>query len=364
MLGLFQEHDLREMTRPVGPEDSGPRKGVLCAAALSLFAVSSPALAQTSSEKAASAQALFDEGQRLMSVGQPAAACPKFAASQKLDPGMGTKFRLADCYEKIGKTASAWALFLEISDEARGAKRPEREEIVRKRAADLAPKLARMTVLVAPDSVSLAGLEIRRDGTVLDKAIWGVAAPVDPGEHMLTATAPGKLAWENKSVVAQPSKTIEVTIPRLEDQPKAPVVVAAVPLESPMIQRRSLVPVALFGGVAVVAAAVGGALLGVAGGKASDARDQAAVLKGSHCIAPPGTNTNAACITLIDTINSSDGLHNAGVGLFVGAGVAGVAAVTYLLLPPSAAKKASSTGVRATPMVGPGSAALLVSGSF
>jgi hypothetical protein len=324
---------------------------------------SSPALAQQSAEKAALAQALFDEGRRLMDVGQPAAACPKFATSQKLDPGMGTKFRLAECFEKIGKTASAWALFLEIGDEARGAKRPEREEIARKRAADLAPKLARMTVLVASDSGSLAGLEIRRDGTVLDRAIWGVAAPVDPGEHVLTATAPGKLAWESKSVVAQPSKMVEVTIPRLEDQPKAPVATAS-SLESPTMESRSLVPAVVLGGIAVAAAGVGGAMLGLSGGKASDANDQATNLKGAHCVAPPGTNTNAACATLVDTASSAGNLHNAGVGLFIGAGVAGLAAVTYLLLPSKAVKKPSSKGVRATPMVGPDGAALLVSGSF
>ncbi len=75
--------------------------------ALVVTACSSPAFAQQSAEKAASAQALYDEGLRLMGVGEFAAACPKFAASQKLDPAMGTKFRLADCYEKIGKTASA-----------------------------------------------------------------------------------------------------------------------------------------------------------------------------------------------------------------------------------------------------------------
>jgi hypothetical protein len=124
------------------------------------------------------------------------------------------------------------------------------------------------------------------------------------------------------------------------------------------------VPAIVLGGVAVIAAGVGGALLGVAGGKASDARDQATALKGVRCTPPPGTNTNAGCTTLVDTANSADSLHNAGIGLFIGAGVAGVAAVTYLLLPPRAAKKASSTGVRATPLVGPDGAALMVSGSF
>jgi hypothetical protein len=345
------------------PPHSRPAKKVLCAVALSVLTVSSPALAQTSSEKAASAQALFDEGLRLMGAGELAAACPKLAASQKLDPGMGTKFRLADCYEKLGKTASAWALFIDLGYEARAAKRLDREEVARKRAAELAPKLVRMTIIVSPESAKLANLEVQRDGTALDKAVWGVPLPVDPGEHGLTATAPGKKAWESKIVVALPSKTVEVTVPALEDQPKVLITKALEP-EPSVIEKRSLVPAVVLGGVAVVAAGVGGALFAVSKGKESDARDQALKINDGRCIRPPGTNTDAACVTLIDTANSADTLHNAAIGMFVGAGVAGAAAVVYLLLPPPAAKKASIQGFRATPIVGSGQAGFLLSGAF
>ncbi len=183
---------------------------------------------------------------------------PQFAASQKLDPGMGTKFRLAECYEKIDRTASAWALFIEIGDEARGAKRPDREKIARKRAEDLAPKLARMTVLVSPDSANLADLEVRRDGTVLEKAVWGVPTPIDPGEHFLTATAPGKISWQSKSIVVQTSSSVELTIPRLEDRPKEPISTAIAPVTPVVVEKRSLVPTVILGSIALAAVGVGG----------------------------------------------------------------------------------------------------------
>src|SRR3954467_7016553 len=64
----------------------------------------------TLADKAA-AQSLFDQGRSLMTKGQYAQACPKLAESQRLDPGLGTQFNLADCYEHLGQTASAWAGF-------------------------------------------------------------------------------------------------------------------------------------------------------------------------------------------------------------------------------------------------------------
>src|SRR5689334_22228130 len=67
--------------------------------------------AQSAVDKAAAAQVLFDEGMRLMSRGDAREACPKLAEAQRLDPGMATQFRLAECYEKTGRRASAWALF-------------------------------------------------------------------------------------------------------------------------------------------------------------------------------------------------------------------------------------------------------------
>ena len=326
---------------------------------------SSPSLAQQAAEKAALAQALFDEGWRLVDASFPAAACPKFAASQKLDPGMGTKFRLAECYEKIGKTASAWALFLEIGDEARAIKRPEREEIARKRAVVLAPSLARMTIVVSLASANLPGLEVRREGIALDKAVWEVSLPVDPGEHFLTATAPGRLTWESEPVVARPSRTVEVTIPALEAQQGQSGLKPLKP-ELAADEKRIVAPAVLLGGVAIVALGVGGALFGVSKGKESDAYAMADDLTaaGKHCPSTLAKNRDPGCLAVLNGLGSADTLHNAAIGMFIGGGAVGVAAVSYFIWSIPAVKKTSEIDMQAAPMVGAGHGGIVFSGAF
>jgi len=60
-------------------------------------------------QRAAVAEELFDQGRRLSGIGRYAEACAHFANSERLDHGVGTLLNLADCYEKNGQTASAYA---------------------------------------------------------------------------------------------------------------------------------------------------------------------------------------------------------------------------------------------------------------
>src|SRR5437868_42497 len=59
----------------------------------------------------AAAEALYQVGKRLMQQGQYPEACPKLAASQQLDPGVGTLLLLGECQERAGNLASAWLAF-------------------------------------------------------------------------------------------------------------------------------------------------------------------------------------------------------------------------------------------------------------
>ncbi len=167
---------------------------------------------------ATAAVALFDAARKLMDEGQYEAACPKLAESQRLSPGMGTLFNLAHCHERVGRTASAWTLFRQVAAEARSAGQTAREADARSRAESLAPRLVRLKVEV---QAPVPGLVVQRDGDALGSGQWGVAVPVDPGTHLVVASASGFASVEKSAAVQEEGSTVVVVLPPLEPLPKA-----------------------------------------------------------------------------------------------------------------------------------------------
>jgi hypothetical protein len=172
-----------------------------------------PAEAQTDS---AAARALFSEGRDLMEKERFDEACPKLEESLRLDEGMGTQFNLAHCWEKVGRTASAWALFLDVAAAARASNQPQRETAARERAKALEPKLTRMRIEVAD---AAPDMKVERDDKEVGRAAWGMAMPIDPGDHVIRVTAPGKRPWLHEVKVPAASRTFSVNVPALEDEP-------------------------------------------------------------------------------------------------------------------------------------------------
>jgi len=164
------------------------------------------------------AEALFEQGRSLVAAGRVSEACPKFEESQRLDPGVGTQFNLADCYEKVGRIASAWGQFKAAEALAKAQGQSERAAVARARAEALVPRLSRLEILVTAEA-QFSGLKVTRDGVEIGKAQWGVAIPVDAGEHRVTAAAPGKLPFDRIIQVGVSAKEA-LSIPPLEDAPK------------------------------------------------------------------------------------------------------------------------------------------------
>lgn len=307
---------------------------VLCLCCLGLWLSSSRLHAQIvpsmPTDKAA-AQGLLEEARRLVDQRHYATACTKLEASHALDPAAGTLLTLADCYEKIGRTASAWATFRETAAAARRASDSERERVARERAKGLQPSLSYLTVITWKGQ----DIEVARDGSPIDSALIGTAIPVDPGAHQIVASAPGKRSWATKVNVRERSDRVTVSVPILAEDPAA--------ARSPHLPQRSAIdtrtetdyamPAANSGGVqrafALVAAAIG--VAGVATGTVFGLKASSTMNEAKAQCAAPGfkyPSCSDSSVRLSDEAVQSGQISTVG---FI-AGGAGVAAFALLWL--------------------------------
>jgi hypothetical protein len=188
--------------------------------------------AEPSADDRALATALFHQGRTLLSEGRIAEACPKLEESHRLDPSGGTILNLALCHEQQGLLARSWSEFHEASAFARRDGRGDREEAADSHIRALAPRLSRLTVVV-PESVRVEGLRIERNGRDLAHASWSTAMPVDGGEHVLRASAPGKEPFTATLVIGNESDARTIEIPPFVAAAAAPPVPGPTPAPAP-----------------------------------------------------------------------------------------------------------------------------------
>jgi hypothetical protein len=158
------------------------------------------------------AEWLFRAGRALMKTGDFVTACAKLEESLRLDPAVGTSMNLAECEEKLGRTASAWQRWGAAADQL--PTRDKRRAVALAHARALEKVIPRLTISVSPDAPST--LQVERDGVVLGKASLGAPLPVDPGRHSIVVTAPGHhpreidliiAASEHRSLTVEPGAT-------------------------------------------------------------------------------------------------------------------------------------------------------------
>lgn len=307
--------------------------GVAAALLLATTLTGSRARAQSADDKAA-AEALYDDGKKLFLAKKYAEACPKLEASQKLDPGIGNLLFLADCWEGLGRTASAWGAFREAAGLAKAAGQAEREKVARTRAAALEPRLHKLAISVS--ATDTPGLVVKRNDADLKREVWGTALPIDPGSHTISASATGKKPWSMKVQIAAGPGSDTVTVPALEDAPVAPV---APPTPPPPPATTSTAPEAppppapfVFTSQRIAGLTVGGAgvlALGLAatfGGLAFSANTTAGnACPRTKCTDQDGVDASTRAATFADL----------STGLFIGGGIATVTGLIVFLAAPS-----------------------------
>lgn len=316
-----------------------------------------PRLASAQAEtKAAVADALYRQARDLMAAGKYDEACPKLAQSQQLDPATGTLLNLAACHEKQGKLATAW---LEYSDALVAARRDGREDRVqyaRERAAELEPKLSRLTLVLAPNA-DAPGLTIELDGTSVGSAVFGVPTPVDPGKHSVRASAPGKKP-QILSIELAVADQQSLSIPPLEDAPAQAAPADAPPVartdnpvtpdapRSDELQRRPIPTSVYLSGGITLALAASASVTGVA--YLNKKSDYEALAKSEG---------------LTDTVEArrekAQRYGYVNLGLWIGAAI-GAGVTTYLYV----ARPSQQSAIHVSPWLGPQVAGLGVGGGF
>jgi len=200
--------------------------------ALGAFLTHGIALGEPAARDPVAAEALFENGKRLLKAGDWKGACEKFEKSWELDPAVGTQIKIAKCHEHDGKLATAWYDYQRAASlnrekvEQSAARRRELDDFIRVEVAKLETRLPRLTIAAnAPPS----DLTLRRDGQLLSLAVLGEALPVDPGPHEVTAEAPEHVSERHDvNLLEGEAKIITLTLARTEAQA---VPMSAVPAE-------------------------------------------------------------------------------------------------------------------------------------
>ena len=136
------------------------------------------------------ADGLFTAAKQLRDAGDYEDACPKFAETAQLEPGVGVTLYLADCYQHTGRSANAWAEFRKAERLARD-RNDKRADVAKARADALEAKLTRVTIAVT-ELAKHPGLEIAVDGTRILPDHYNSALPTDPGDHSVQIDEPGQ----------------------------------------------------------------------------------------------------------------------------------------------------------------------------
>lgn len=324
------------------------KQRLLCGLLAALAASAPTMLCAQTETRAAVAEALYRQARDLMAAGKFDQACPKFAESQRLDPATGTLLNLAACHEKQGRLASAWLEYSDAMVAARRDGRDDRVEYARERVTELEPKLSRLTIILAADA-DVPGLTLELDGANVGQAVLGAPTPVDPGEHRVRASAPGKTPKIFSVVIGAVADQQSLTVTRLEDAPPAAPPVpppapttpvappAAAPAHDELDARPIPTSVYVAGGITLALAASAGAT----GLAYLNKRDDYDAQK---------TNDNRKDALTYGRIN---------LGLWIGAAVsAGV--TTYLY----ATRPTRQAALQVTPLLGPQVAGLGLTGGF
>jgi hypothetical protein len=169
-------------------------------------------------EDSALAVSLFEKGIADMNAKKFDTACPAFAESYRLDPKPGALFTLAVCESEAGRVTSAhthYEAFLRLYSELPAPlklKNQKRMQVAQEQVKLLAIEIP--TVTLALPAQAPQGTRIFLDEKEIDRASLSTPNSLDPGEHVVRVSVPGRTVREMKFVLVKSEKrTLDLELP-------------------------------------------------------------------------------------------------------------------------------------------------------
>jgi hypothetical protein len=170
------------------------------------------------------ARELFRQATEDVDAGRHAEALEKFRRVAAVKETANVRFNIARCEESLGRTGGALADFELAEREGSRDPNPQAADVAKlahDRADALRPRVPRLGV-TAPSPVP-AGLTVTLDGSKLAVAALGTPLPVDPGAHVVTATAPGRAPFRaSVSLAAGEAMTVPIAMGPGDGQAEGP----------------------------------------------------------------------------------------------------------------------------------------------
>ncbi|WP_437337300.1 PEGA domain-containing protein [Sorangium sp. So ce394] len=256
-------------------------------AAAGLLAAPAPAAAQSAADVAV-AREIFIEGSEFAKQGRWEEARERYERSLAIKRAPITLYSLGVAQQQTGQLVEALESFRAFLVEPSAPATKEYEKLARQAVQELERHVAGLDLRLSPDGV--AGVVVKIDGVEVPAAALDRPRPVNPGNHVVTVSAPG-YREARRSVAAAPGSRVVVMLTLERDAPApgastpgasaGPRAFSAEALPggaahgaAPDAATVRVVPIVLLaGGLTTVAAGVAIGLLGVASASDAPTRD-------------------------------------------------------------------------------------------
>jgi hypothetical protein len=340
--------------------------------ALAFVASQLPAVAF--GQNSAQAEVLFKEGQQLIADKKYAEACQRLSASFKLDPQPNTELLEGVCFTKMGKTASAFNAYLDASSAL--PKGGDAQKYAADQAKALEAGLLKVRVNVSPVAPGLA-IKFDDDVKTRDKDFLGIDIALDPGDHDVTITSPGKHDF-TKHFTLDTSNSPHTIVANLTDKTKEELDAEKgtgngggnIIIQKPDVQWSTVKTLGLVGTIG------GGALLAAGGvsfiltlvfqNNAIALQKQSNGMVAGQCpgLSPSTSPPDPTCQQAVSAHQQALAAQTAADVLLVVGGVIGVTGLFMFIFGGNKETAPAKASVRLLPLISPNIAGLGVIGTF